>query len=87
MADGHVPDQLVQDVAVEDLRDEPHALVLAELFAVGGDDAGAFLAAMLQGVEAVVGQLARRSDGRKCRRRRNNVWDSTASDAMNCIIP
>ena len=32
-------------------------LVLAELSAVAGDDARAFLAAMLQGVEAVVGQF------------------------------
>ena len=57
VADGHLADQVVQDVAVEDLRHQAHALVRAKLPAVGGDDAGALLAAMLQGVEAVVGQL------------------------------
>ena len=57
VADGHVADEIVQDFAVENLRDQPHALVFAELAAVARDDAGAFLAAMLQGVEAVIRQL------------------------------
>jgi hypothetical protein len=36
------------------LRHETHAPVDAKLFAVAGDDAGAFLAAMLERVKAVV---------------------------------
>jgi hypothetical protein len=59
VADGHVADEMVEDFAVENLRDEAHAAVGAEIFAVAGDDAGAFLAAMLEGVEAVVCQFSR----------------------------
>ncbi len=38
--------------------DQAHALDVGEVLAVGGGDAGRFLAAMLQGIEAEVG-LAR----------------------------
>ena len=55
----HVPDQAVQDIALEDLGHQAHALVLAELAAVAGDDAGTFLATVLEGVEAEVGELSR----------------------------
>jgi hypothetical protein len=54
MADGHVADEMMQDFAVENLRDEAHAAVGAKIFSVAGDDAGAFLAAMLEGIKAVV---------------------------------
>src|SRR5207249_4758037 len=47
----------IEDVPGENLRHQPHAFVGAKLNAVGGDDSGAFLAAMLQGIEAVVGQF------------------------------
>ena len=57
MPDGHVSRERVQHIAVENLRDQTHALVGAELIAIGADDAGALLPAMLQGVEAVVGQI------------------------------
>ena len=57
VADCHVADQIVQDRAGENLGHEAHALVLAELLAVAGDDARALLAAVLQGVEAVVGEF------------------------------
>src|SRR5439155_5344953 len=57
MPDGHLADQVVQHVSIENLRDQTHALKLAELPAVTSDDAGAFLPAVLEGVETVVGQL------------------------------
>ena len=79
VADGDGAGQVVQDAALEDLRHQAHAFVGVELPAVRGDDARAFLAAVLQGVEAVVGQLRRRSDGRKRRRRRSNALDSSSS--------
>ena len=58
VADGHVADEVVQDFrAVEHLRHQAHAVVLEKLPVVAGDDAGAFLAAMLERVKAVVGQF------------------------------
>ena len=57
VADGRGADQLVEHVAVEDVRHQPHALVDVELLAVGRDDAGRFLAAVLELVEPVVGEL------------------------------
>ena len=57
VADRHLADETMEDFAVKNLRDEPHAAVDAELFAIGGDDAGALLAAVLEGVETVVGQF------------------------------
>ena len=59
MADGHVTDEIVQNVTVENLRDEAHADMLAALPAVAGHDAGALLAAMLEREQAVVRQLRR----------------------------
>jgi hypothetical protein len=58
VADGAVADEVVQDFrVVENLRHEAHAVVLVKFPLVAGDDAGAFLPAMLQRVKAVVGQL------------------------------
>jgi hypothetical protein len=57
VADSNGADHVMQDVSLEDLRHQPHAFVGVKLFAVRGDDARAFLAAVLQGVEAVVSEL------------------------------
>ena len=58
VADGAVADEVVQDFrVVENLRHEAHAVMLVKFPLVAGDDAGAFLAAMLQRVKAVVGQF------------------------------
>ena len=57
VAHGHVADQAMKNVPLKDLGHQAHALVLAELPAVTGDDAGAFLAAVLEGVEAEVGKF------------------------------
>jgi hypothetical protein len=48
----------VQDFAVENLRNQPHTLVVAELPAVAGNNSRAFLAAVLQGIKSVIGQLS-----------------------------
>ena len=55
VADGHVAGELGEHVVGEDFRDQAHALDVGEMLAVGGGDAGRFLAAMLQGVEAEIG--------------------------------
>src|SRR5207302_7716538 len=41
----------------EDVGHQPHTLFPMELLAVVGDDAGAFLAAVLQGVQAEIGEV------------------------------
>ena len=55
VADGHGAGQLGEHVVGEDFRDQAHALDVGQMLAVGGGDAGRFLAAMLQGVEAEIG--------------------------------
>ena len=57
VADGDGAGHVMQDASLEDLRDQSHAFMGVELLAVGSDDARALLAAMLEGVEAVIGQL------------------------------
>ena len=57
VADGDVPHQFVQHFAFENLRHEAHPFVLAKLRAVVGNNAGAFLSAMLQRVQPVIRQL------------------------------
>ena len=47
----------MENFRVKNLRHETHAMVLEKFSIVAGDDAGAFLAAMLQRVKTVVGQL------------------------------
>lgn len=59
MADGKMPGKSAKDVFVEDLTNKPHAFVRSQLDAIGGGDTGAFLAAMLEGVQAIVCQLSR----------------------------
>ena len=48
MADGGFADEAVQDFAVKNLRHEAHAVVLCKISLVTGDDARAFLPAMLE---------------------------------------
>ena len=66
MADREVALERVERGLVEDLRDQAHVLVDQDLAAVADRDAGRLLAAVLEGVEAEVGQLgdvlARRPD-------------------------
>ena len=57
MADGGFADQSVQNFAVENLRHEAHAVVLVKFSLVAGDDARAFLPAMLERVKSVVSQF------------------------------
>src|SRR5437016_9090497 len=59
MTNGDLPDHIMQNVSFENLGDQSHAPVSVELFAVRGDNAGAFLAPMLQGVQAIVRQFRR----------------------------
>lgn len=50
--------ELLQGVSLEDLRDQPHTLVSMKILAVGSHDSGAFLSAMLESVQPVVGQFS-----------------------------
>ena len=56
VADGEVAGELLEDVVGEDLGDEAHAFYVPYVLTVGGGDAARLLAAMLQGVEAPVGE-------------------------------
>ena len=57
MAEGDLSDHVMQDITLKNLRDQAHAFMDVKLFAVGGDDARAFLTAVLQSVKAIVRQL------------------------------
>ena len=54
VSNGGVPHQIVQHIAFKNLRHKAHTFVLAKLRAIIRNDAGAFLAAMLQRVQPVV---------------------------------
>ena len=56
--------------AREMFADQTETAFGIESVTVEGDDAGRFLAAMLQGVQPERGDRRRRRDGRRCRRRR-----------------
>ena len=56
VADGDVTGEVGQGLVVEDLGDQAEVLVDEDLGAVGGGDAGRLLAAVLEGVQAEVGQ-------------------------------
>ena len=56
VADGDVAGEVGQGLVVEDLGDQAEVLIDEDLGAVGGGDAGRLLAAVLEGVEAEVGQ-------------------------------
>ena len=57
VADGERAGNAGQHVGGEDVGDQAHGLVQLQLLAVGGGDARRFLAAMLQRVQAEVGEL------------------------------
>src|SRR5690606_34805341 len=57
--DGPVARQLVQSSRVEDVLDQTQVLLDVELATVGGDDAGRFLAAVLEGVQSEIGEIRR----------------------------
>ena len=57
VADGQRAGKLRQHVGGEDVGDQPHGLVQLQLLAVGRGDARRFLPAMLQRVQAEVGEL------------------------------
>ncbi len=59
MTDGQMTLRAFSVCFLEDLADQPHVLVFAHLATVGHHDPGAFLAAVLQGVESEVGELGR----------------------------
>ena len=66
MADGENTAQRTQHFVAEDIGDQAHGFVLAQTFAIGGNDARRFLSAMLQGVEREIAKLLRlgmRMDG------------------------
>ena len=56
MADSHVAGELEKDIVLEDFGDKAHALNVVDVVAVGAGDSGRFLAAMLEGVKAPVGE-------------------------------
>ena len=57
MADGEVAAQAAQGRFVEDLADQPEVLVDDDRGAVGHRDPGRLLTAVLEGVQAEIGQL------------------------------
>ena len=56
MTDGHVAPERAERFLLEDLRNEPFALDAAENSVVHAHDAGSLLSAVLQGMQAVVGE-------------------------------
>ena len=52
-----LPTRSCSSLGIEHLRHQSHAVVLEKFPVVAGDDAGAFLSAMLEGVKTVVGQF------------------------------
>ena len=57
VADGGRAGEAAEDLVVEDVGDQSEAAVRQQQVAVGGDDARALLAAVLQGVQAEVGEI------------------------------
>jgi hypothetical protein len=57
MADGNFTDHVMQNIAFENLRNQAHAFMGMEEFAIGGDNAGALLASMLESIETIVRQF------------------------------
>ena len=56
MADGQTPFERLQGVLIEDVRDQAHGDVPHQFLAVGRNDPGGFLAAMLQRVQPEIRQ-------------------------------
>ena len=59
MSDGSAPDQTLEHVASEYLGNQAHPAMHTELSAVTGDNAGALLPPVLQGVQPQVGEVGR----------------------------
>src|SRR6266516_4542174 len=60
MADGSLAGETLEDLLVaKDVGHESHALVSVKAEPVGRDDAAAFLAPVLEGIEAEIGQVGR----------------------------
>jgi len=59
MANGHVAGQTPEDALGKDLGNQSHIFMNRDLLAVGGDDTGAFLTAMLKGIEPKIGEFGR----------------------------
>src|SRR4051812_34881239 len=57
MANRKFSHHVMQDISLKNLRNQAHAFMGVKLFSVGGDDARAFLTAVLQRVQAIVRQL------------------------------
>ena len=58
VAQRQVPGQPVQNFSAENLRNQPHAFVRVKVFAIGCDNARAFLPSMLKRVQAIIGQFS-----------------------------
>ena len=58
VSDGHRTGQSFERVIIIDIRDKPLALIDMKVLAVAGDDAGGFLSAMLQRIQAKIGQVS-----------------------------
>jgi hypothetical protein len=56
MADGVHPGKILQALGCKDLVYQPHGLENLEAFGIRGSDAAAFLSAVLQGIQAKIGQ-------------------------------
>ena len=58
MAYGHVADEVVQNGWIKNLRHKPHAVMFEKFPVMAGDNARAFLTAMLEGVKTVIGKFS-----------------------------
>src|SRR5215471_21215049 len=59
MADGHLSGQTAQNLGSEQVRYSAHAAEVVHFAAVAGSDAGAFLTAMLQRIQAEIRDIGR----------------------------
>src|SRR5436305_11533335 len=57
MPDSHIPTQFLQNITLENLRNQPHSFMGMELPVFTSHDAGALLPTMLQRVKAVIRQF------------------------------
>ena len=57
MTDGDLPHHVMQNVPLEHLRDQSHALVHMKLGSIRSDDPRTFLASVLQRIKAIVRQF------------------------------
>ena len=57
MAHGNLAYQVMEHIAIEDLRHQPHSAMDMEAFAVRRNDASALLTPMLERIQAIIRQL------------------------------